>query len=357
LVVEVVDTPERIDKALSIVAPMVREGLITSEDVEVAKYSHRFLQPLPGDRPVREVMTRDVVSVSPDTPVADVMDLLIGGAFKSVPVVDANRQLLGLVSGTDLIERGRAAQHLSVAERLGADDLRAELARIRSSGLTAQEVMTTPAVSIGGDTSLAHATTLMVESGRHRLPVVDAAHRLVGFLSRVDVLRTVASADLPHHQHIVPAGAAATVADLMDRDVPTVPADATLADIVDRMVAYDLRRVIVVDDDGVVAGIINDGDLVARVRPEAHPSLLDSLLHRRRQGDLPDVSAAKIMTPSVLTGPPGTPVTEAIQRMLGERRKRFVVVDGKGRPIGIVDRQSLLRAVIGMAAQPTSAPS
>jgi CBS-domain-containing membrane protein len=357
LIVEVVDTPEQIDKALGIVAPMVREGLITIEDVEVAKYSHRFLQPLPGDRPVREVMTHDIVSVTPDTPVADVMDLLIGGAFKSVPVVDPDRRVLGFVSDSDLIKRGTASQHISVAERLDSDTVRAELVRIRNTGLTARDVMTSPAVTIGENMSLAHATALMVDSGRRRLPVVDADHRLVGFLSRVDVLRTVASAKLPHHERTVPAGAARTVADLMDRDVPTVAADATLADIVDKMVAYDLRRVIVVDGDGVVAGIINDGDLVARVRSEAHPSLLDSLLHRRRQGDLPDVSAAELMTPSVLTGPPDTSVTVAIQRMLDERRKRFVVVDGTGRPIGIVDRQSLLHAVIGMVAQPTSAPS
>ncbi|MFQ5410614.1 MAG: CBS domain-containing protein, partial [Anaerolineales bacterium] len=51
----------------------------------------------------------------------------------------------------------------------------------------------------------------------------------------------------------------------------------------------------------------------------------------------------------VLTGPPETPIVAAVQQMLAQQRKRFIAVDKQGRPVGIVDRQQLLRAVAGGA--------
>jgi PII-like signaling protein len=51
LVIQVVDTPEKIERALELVSPMVSEGLVTVAEVRVAHYSHRTLNPLPADRP------------------------------------------------------------------------------------------------------------------------------------------------------------------------------------------------------------------------------------------------------------------------------------------------------------------
>jgi len=120
-----------------------------------------------------------------------------------------------------------------------------------------------------------------------------------------------------------------------------------LADMAEQMAQAALKRVIVVDAAGRAVGSINDGDLVARVKPEARPGLLRLLTRRTRAERLPTVTASALMTPGVLSGPPGTPIAVAVQQMLAEKRKRFVVVDEAGRPIGIVDRQMLLRAVAG----------
>src|SRR5215813_12453110 len=65
IVITVVDTAENIERALALVNPMVREGLITLEDVEIVKYAHRYLQSLPADQPVSQIMTRAVTTVSP----------------------------------------------------------------------------------------------------------------------------------------------------------------------------------------------------------------------------------------------------------------------------------------------------
>jgi PII-like signaling protein len=62
LIVQVIDTPEKIESVLKVIAPMVGEGLITLDDVEVVKYTHRYLNPLPADKHVSDVMTRKVVT-------------------------------------------------------------------------------------------------------------------------------------------------------------------------------------------------------------------------------------------------------------------------------------------------------
>ena len=57
-------------------------------------------------------------------------------------------------------------------------------------------------------------------------------------------------------------------------------------------------------------------------------------------------AARKIMSEGVLTGPPETPLADAVGQMLRRQYKRFVVVDPQGNPIGLVDRQTALRALL-----------
>ncbi|MBL8093151.1 MAG: DUF190 domain-containing protein [Anaerolineales bacterium] len=346
LVVEIVDEHVRIAQALTRVGPMVREGLVTLDDVEVVKYTHRYLQPLPGDRLVRDVMTRDVVSVPPEAAVADVMDLLIGKQFRAVPVVNPGGQPIGIISDGDLITRGGAPSRVSVTERLDAESVQAQLAALRASGRTAGEVMTPHPITLQDDTTLAHAVHAMVTHGLKRLPVVDAQGRLCGVLSRLDVLRTVAAAGA---QVALPTEAryGRTVGDVMDTAVPTVQADADLVDVANQMIGATLKRVAVVDSDQHLLGVITDGDLVARARPDVRGGLLAALLGRGNPPPLAD-TARDVMTAAALSGPPETPVAEAIQRMLTEQRKRFYVVDRNGRLLGAVDRQALLLAIAGI---------
>ncbi len=346
LVVEVVDTREKVEHALAVVGPMVNEGLITLDDTQVITYTHRYLNPLPGDRLVREVMSRDVVSVGPATALAELVSLLVDREFKALPVIDGARRVLGIVSDGDILHRGDGPARLGVMERLDEASMTAQMAALRQSGKTAADVMTRDVIVAREDMSLAHATRLMVQHSLKRLPVVDAERRLSGMLSRVDVLRTV-----------VPSGASAsssksaargrTVGEVMDTNVPTVKADADLAEIVELLVGAELKRVAVIDDARRVVGVITDGDLIARVRPEARSGLLAALMGR---GVPPDAgeAAGSLMSSNVLKGLPDTPIADAIQQMIAGKRKRFYVVDGEGRLLGAVDRQTLLRSIAGV---------
>jgi len=342
LLIQIVDTPQEIDRAIEIISPMVREGLITVQDVKVVKYTHRYLNPLPGDRLVQEVMTRKVETLTPRMGVGEAWRKMLATLIKAMPVVDEHDQVAGMLTDEDLLERAGLNQRLSVAERLDGALLKEETDRLEGSQLTVGDVMSQPAITVRAKDSLGLAAERMARAGVKRLPVVDEEGRLVGVLSRVDILRLAAEKDSKPQN--APVGAAVRVREVMSASLPAVGEDAGLAEIVEVMLEGGAHRVVVLDSKGKAAGLISDSDLVARVQPSARGGLLRSL---RGLGKTPDseVKAGELMSPGVLMADPETPISEAVRMMFEEKRKWLVVAGPDGKPLGLVDRQILLRAL------------
>jgi CBS domain-containing protein len=141
---------------------------------------------------VSDVMTRDVVTVSPETPLKDVARLLVERHISGVPVADPTGRLLGVVSEGDFISKEVAAASGLTTPRhhfLRGDDKNEAALIARGNALTAGEAMSSPAITIAPDSSLAQAAQVMGRNGIKRLPVVED-ERVVGILSRADVVRS-----------------------------------------------------------------------------------------------------------------------------------------------------------------------
>ncbi len=148
---------------------------------------------LSGGTHVDELMTTPVVTVSPETSLKEVAELLVERHISAVPVVQ-DAKVVGVVSEADIVaeETGRGAAGKGVLARL----LRGDHGDV-SIGLaarTAAEAMTAPAVTIEWWQPAAAAATLMTERGIKRLPVVREG-KLVGILSRSDLVRAYARSD------------------------------------------------------------------------------------------------------------------------------------------------------------------
>jgi len=342
--IEVVDSSEKIARAMEVVVPMIREGLVTLEDVEVIRYTHRYLNPLPADKPVSEVMTREVITLAPDMSVAEAWEKMLEHRIKAMPVVTERGRVMGMLTDEDLLNRAGVKQRLSVAERLEAEVINQEIRALQSSLLKVADVMSEPAITIGQDEHLGTAAVRMAEHGIKRLPVVDNVGRLVGILSRVDILRqvTMTTPKLPRKE--LPGRAARSVKEVMYSDIPAVHQEADLATIVDTLLETGLRRLIVQDQQGRPIGLISDADIVSRVAlPERHGVL--AALGRSGAPPRSRVTAADLMSPGVLTAGPDTTLVEAAGRMLSESRKWLVVIGSEGKVLGLVDRQLLLEAM------------
>lgn len=132
-------------------------------------------------------MTPDPQTVTPGTPVKEAITRLAGLGITSLPVVDAKRRLCGIVSEADLIRdlvpRDPRAQERPV-----------EMVSLFAPG-TVDEVYTRSAVSVRIDDDVATAVELMTTFAAKSLPVLDLAGRLVGVLSRSDIVQALARAD------------------------------------------------------------------------------------------------------------------------------------------------------------------
>ena len=149
-----------------------------------------------GESTVRvgEVMTRDVVSVTPDTPLKDVAAALVERGVSGLPVCDADGAVVGVLSEADLLVKQGGAPERSgglfawLVDTASAPDL----AKLRAH--TAGEAMTAPAITVETASPVSEAARTMVSLGVNRLPVVEDG-RLVGIVTRADLVRLFTRSD------------------------------------------------------------------------------------------------------------------------------------------------------------------
>jgi CBS domain-containing protein len=345
VLIEWIDGPERVERLLPRVCELVSTGTITLEDVDIVKYTHRDPRPIPPDR-VGAIMTREVVTVHPETPVGEIVRMLLDRDYRALPVVDSDGVLVGIVTNRDLVERGGLSARIELLGALGGAALERELAASGARERTAADVMTREVACVAPDEALRQAAHLMAERHIKRLPVVDQVRRLVGIVSRVDVLRTMGEDyHVPTRDETAADRSVHVVGDLMRRDVPSVAAEAPLGEVLDAVTSTRLNRAVVVDAERHVLGIVTDADLLAQLDPGGQTGLLDTLMGRGRFGGETRATARDVMRTPPVTVAADTPVAEAAQRMLEARRKVLPITDAGGRLLGVVDRADLLRHV------------
>ncbi|MFE2233407.1 CBS domain-containing protein [Streptomyces sp. NPDC059442] len=137
-------------------------------------------------RTVFEVMTHDVVTAAPETSFKGIARLLAENDVSAVPVVDPDRSLLGVVSEADLL---RTTAELPDLEGRPAGVRLLSQERRLPDAETAAQPMTSPAIAAQPNWNLVETARTMHREGVKRLPVTDETGRLVGIISRSDLLR------------------------------------------------------------------------------------------------------------------------------------------------------------------------
>jgi CBS domain-containing protein len=301
---------------------------------------------------VGDVMTRYVTSISLDAPLVRVVDQLIRRRVKALPVVDGEQHVLGIVTGGDLLRRGDLGLRLSLRQVLNLAELGAQMSRLAGSGRTARSVMTSCPRTITADAGLDAAIYLLVHHGIKRLPVVDADGRLVGIVSRSDLLRLIAAVPSAIALESTPLATARIVRDIMTPHVPTISPDASADEVLSGILASPFRRVVVIDAERRVLGLVTDRAILAHAEPASRAGLFARLTgwaappapvyHE-------PLIAALLMEREVITIPDQASLAETARQFLAHRIKRLIVIDAEGRLAGLVDRRVLFQTVAGLA--------
>jgi CBS-domain-containing membrane protein len=193
---------------------------------------------------VRELMTADPVTVSPVTPVKTALQLLAEHDITSLPVLGNHGRLRGVVSEADLIRDWvRPDQRAHERPVGGVEDVPRLVA----------EVMTPHAVTVNPDDDLADAVELLTSTVVKSVPVVEHDGRLVGMLSRSDVVKVLARADddlaRDVHALLVSVGLDDWFAVVADGTVSLVGPDNSPDRTLAHLVAGTVPGVVAVTDD------------------------------------------------------------------------------------------------------------
>lgn len=145
----------------------------------------------------RDIMTREVLTIGPDTPVAEIANVLLARRISGVPVIEDD-EIIGIVSEGDLIHR----REIGTERRAGSWWLklfggdRSPLDFIKIHGLSARDVMTRPAITVTEDAALNQIADLFERRHIKRVPVTRDG-RLVGIVSRANLVQALAAASIP----------------------------------------------------------------------------------------------------------------------------------------------------------------
>jgi len=143
----------------------------------------------------KDIMTKDVVTVTPDTSIEELSTLLVSNEISGAPVVNADGAIVGMVTENDLISRNKRLHIPTVVSFLDAviylesskkfsDDVK-RLTATKVGDICAKKVVT-----ITEDTTLTDIATLMSEKKVHLLPVVTSG-KVVGIVGKRDVVKAV----------------------------------------------------------------------------------------------------------------------------------------------------------------------
>ncbi|MBY0336271.1 MAG: CBS domain-containing protein [Acetobacteraceae bacterium] len=140
----------------------------------------------------RDIMTRDLVTVTPDAPIAMVAAIMAERGVSGLPVVASDGRLCGLVTESDLLRRVAATRDRAPGWLSGLFGDAGRLARdyARSHGTRARDVMTVHVTSIPPEAAVEDAAALLERLRVRRLPVVEDG-KLLGLVSRADILKAV----------------------------------------------------------------------------------------------------------------------------------------------------------------------
>ena len=142
----------------------------------------------------KDVMTVDVVSVSPDHSVRNAARIMLDHRISGLPVIDDAGRVVGIITEGDLMRRSElGAQALASVDRQFSTEENHARAYVKSHSWKVADVMTSDPAKVDEETPLPRIAALMVERGIKRVPVMKEEH-LVGIVSRTDLLRILITA-------------------------------------------------------------------------------------------------------------------------------------------------------------------
>ncbi len=262
------------------------------------------------------LVTFNPVSVTPETPLDQLLDMLHQLDLRHWPVVNENREVVGVVTETDLVRHTHSNMLAEATIGAGGEDWQPSIVA---------EIMTPRAIAVELTGTMEEAARLLLEHQIQSLPVTDRG-RLTAMITASDFLREFSFGELPGARDLV-SQHAVEIAD-------TVEATATLDEGLHAVLSSG-SPFIAVSRGGLPLGVVSHRELAkARCRETACEMT-------QVEGC---TTLASLVVDSIIFRP-GTKMAEAAQTLLDHNREAALVVNQANRMVGMLTVNEILRAM------------
>jgi CBS domain-containing protein len=348
VVIEWIDRAERVRSLLPAIEALAGGALITLEDVPVYRAMLRARGPFAADRSVGDSMRSPAPSVPVEAPLSAALAAMARDRLATLPVVDAEGRLAGLITDQELAWRGGLHLGLGLLDTLTSAERDPILSPLIGRGVA--ELMRADPRSVLSGTSIPQALVTMVESGYSHVPVVDREGRLLGLLGPDEVLSAAVEQATAAESAVRDADPPAPVRLVMQAAAAQVTIGQPLAVALAQLLAAPDRRALVVDREGCLIGLIEAASALRELGGDERLRFLAAL-----QQPAPPPAAAlpgaersfdSLIQPAPPAVAPDMPALAAARRLLELGAERLPVVNAEQRLLGIIARGGLVRALL-----------
>jgi CBS-domain-containing membrane protein len=349
VVIEWIDRIERIAHILPTFDDMLANALITIEELQIHRAVLRGRGPLPNDRSVGDIMRTQPHTVTSVATLDTALAALIASKQATLPVIDAQRRILGLITEVDIARRTDIRLPLRLWRLLDDRERQDILGPLAER--TVADVMNQEMRAVFVSAAIPQALTTMIEWNYQQIPVAERDGTLAGLLDQEDVLRT-AVAQVPQTEpNVRDADPPTPVRLVMQTLIPQIADSQSLAMALEQLLATPGGYLVVVDAARRVQGNVSDVIALHRFKG-AERAIWLAALQRKNAAvalrDLPGVDQGLefILERDITTVGPDNSVVDAARQMLTHSIEQMPVVDEEGKLVGMLARGSLLRALV-----------
>lgn len=149
-----------------------------------------------ADLTAKEIMTKKVITIKKDSSIEDLSELLVNNKISGVPVLDEDGALVGIVSEGDIIVQNSDLHFPRYFKLLDAIIYLESLNKFKESlqkhlATKVEDIMTAKVKTVSEDTPINKIADIMLDSRVNRLPVMDKNNKLVGIITRADIVKSI----------------------------------------------------------------------------------------------------------------------------------------------------------------------
>ncbi|MCG8353541.1 MAG: DUF190 domain-containing protein [Chloroflexales bacterium] len=348
VVIEWIDRVERVAHILPTFDDMLANALITVEEVQIHRAVLRGRGPLPKDRSVADIMRTKPHTVTSSATLDIALAALIASKQATLPVIDGQRRILGLITEVDIARRADVQLPLRLWRFLDDSERKDILGPLAERMVV--DVMNSEMRVVFVGAAIPQALTTMIEWSYEQIPVTERDGKLAGLLGREDVLHAAVEQAPQSEPNVRDADPPTPVRLVMQTLIPQIAASQSLAMALEQLLTTPDGYLVVVDAAGRVQGSVSDVIALSRFRGAERSVWLAALQRKNAAVALRDLLGADqglefILERNIPSVSPNTSVVDAARQMLAHGVEQMPVVE-EDKLVGMLARGSLLRALV-----------